>query len=69
LTTFFYYCTNYAEVNRNKVLEAGAFETINDVLRNSTHPDAIKTACGALLNTTMACGKRTAPIWSFRMFT
>ncbi|KAG0071835.1 hypothetical protein BGZ90_012113, partial [Linnemannia elongata] len=43
------------EANRNKVLEAGAFETINDILRSSTHPDAVKTACGALLNTTMAC--------------
>ncbi|KAG0372335.1 hypothetical protein BGX24_000387 [Mortierella sp. AD032] len=43
------------EANRNKVLEAGAFETINNVLRSSTQPDAIKTACGALLNTTMAC--------------
>ncbi|KAG0270767.1 hypothetical protein BGZ95_001553 [Linnemannia exigua] len=43
------------EANRNKVLEAGAFETIDNILRSSTQPDAIKTACGALLNTTMAC--------------
>ncbi|KAG0215316.1 hypothetical protein BGX33_001271 [Mortierella sp. NVP41] len=43
------------EANRNKLLEAGAFGTIIDILRHSTKPDAIKTACGALLNTTMAC--------------
>ncbi|KAF9930635.1 hypothetical protein FBU30_000261 [Linnemannia zychae] len=43
------------EANRKKVLEANAFETINNILQNSTHSDAIKTACGALLNTTMAC--------------
>ncbi|KAF9187501.1 hypothetical protein BGZ50_001913 [Haplosporangium sp. Z 11] len=42
------------EANRKKLLDENAFETIAEVLKNTTHPDGIKTACGALLNTTMA---------------
>ncbi|KAF9438965.1 hypothetical protein BGZ76_002258 [Entomortierella beljakovae] len=41
------------EANRQKVLEEHGFEIIVKVLKNANHPDAIKTACGALLNTTM----------------
>ncbi|KAI7818885.1 armadillo-type protein [Gamsiella multidivaricata] len=43
------------EANRKKILEENAFTTIIEILRHTTHADAIKTACGALLNTTMAC--------------
>ncbi|KAF8933143.1 hypothetical protein BGZ52_008498 [Haplosporangium bisporale] len=43
------------DVNRMKLLEANAFETIITILAKSTHADSIKTASGALLNTTMAC--------------
>ncbi|KAG0093082.1 hypothetical protein BGZ93_002796 [Podila epicladia] len=43
------------DVNRMKLLEVNAFETIITILAKSTHADSIKTACGALLNTTMAC--------------
>ncbi|KAG0032190.1 hypothetical protein BGZ82_006629 [Podila clonocystis] len=43
------------DVNRMKLLEANAFETIITILGKSTHADSIKTASGALLNTTMAC--------------
>ncbi|KAF9949058.1 hypothetical protein BGZ72_009084 [Mortierella alpina] len=43
------------EANRTRLLEENAFETIVEILKHSDHPDAIKTACGALLNTTMAC--------------
>ncbi|KAG0196717.1 hypothetical protein BGX28_009836 [Mortierella sp. GBA30] len=43
------------EANRKKLLDENAFDTIVEILRHSEHPDAIKTACGALLNTTMAC--------------
>lgn len=46
------------DVNRMKLLEANAFETIITILAKSTHADSIKTASGALLNTTMACGKK-----------
>ncbi|KAF9114169.1 hypothetical protein BGX27_011525 [Mortierella sp. AM989] len=42
------------EANRQKVLQERGFETIAEVLKHTTHADAIKTACGALLNTTMA---------------
>jgi len=40
-----------------KLLEANAFETIIAILAKSPHADSIKTASGALLNATMACGK------------
>ncbi|GJJ73683.1 hypothetical protein EMPS_06041 [Entomortierella parvispora] len=43
------------EANRLILLKENAFDTIVDVLRNSTHADSIKNACGALLNTTMSC--------------
>ncbi|KAG0347811.1 hypothetical protein BG004_006905 [Podila humilis] len=43
------------DVNRMKLLEADAFDIIVTVLAKSTNADAIKTASGALLNTTMSC--------------
>ncbi|KAF9174707.1 hypothetical protein BGX20_010175 [Mortierella sp. AD010] len=42
------------EANRQKVLQENGFEVIVEVLKHTTHGDAIKTACGALLNTTMS---------------
>ncbi|KAG0053823.1 hypothetical protein BGZ83_000367 [Gryganskiella cystojenkinii] len=43
------------EANRLILLKENAFNTIIEVLRESTHPEPIKNACGALLNTTMSC--------------
>ncbi|KAF9351049.1 hypothetical protein BGX26_010857 [Mortierella sp. AD094] len=42
------------EANRQMVLQEHGFEIIVEVLKHTSHADAIKTACGALLNTTMA---------------
>ncbi|KAF9998350.1 hypothetical protein BGZ80_000351 [Entomortierella chlamydospora] len=42
------------EANRQKVLQENGFEVIVEVLKHTSHGDAIKTACGALLNTTMS---------------
>lgn len=57
------------DVNRMKLLEANAFETIIAILAKSPHADSIKTASGALLNTTMACGKDIVLIWLSVAFT
>lgn len=56
LPLHFYYIV-LVEANRLILLKENAFDTIVDVLKNSTHADSIKNACGALLNTTMSCGK------------
>ncbi|KAI1317497.1 hypothetical protein EDD11_008304 [Mortierella claussenii] len=42
------------EGNRKRLVEENAFSTIVIILKETTHADATKTACGALLNTTMA---------------
>ncbi|KAF9911688.1 hypothetical protein BX616_010531 [Lobosporangium transversale] len=46
-------CVDHEE-NRKKLLEGNAFDIVIEILKHTTDSDAIKTACGALLNTTMA---------------